>query len=63
MKIAYNSHDAPGAIPRGTPIVKVVNEVGDINPTGTRGTVLGSLRHGDLVEWEVSLDLGCDAHP
>jgi hypothetical protein len=39
MKIAYNSHDAPGAIPRGTPpIVKVATDAGDINPIGTRGS-------------------------
>jgi hypothetical protein len=57
-RIAYTNENAPGAIPRGTPIVKVATDAGDINPIGTRGTVLGSLRHGDqigyFVEWEVT---------
>jgi transcriptional regulator with XRE-family HTH domain len=54
--IAYIDQDAPGAIPRGTPIVKIVSEAGDANPIGTNGKVLGSLsdddRIGYFIEWE-----------
>jgi hypothetical protein len=58
MKIAYTEENAPGAIPRGTAIVKVFSEDGDANPTGTRGKVLGSMsdgqRIGYFVEWETT---------
>jgi hypothetical protein len=54
--LAYCDEDAPGAIPRGTTIVKVASEKGDANPVGTKGKVLGSMgdgtRIGYFVEWE-----------
>ena len=37
----YTHEQAPGAIPKGTPIVKAV--VGDPIPAGTKGTVFGSI--------------------
>lgn len=48
---------APGAIPSNTRIAKVWCEDGDTTPLGTRGTVLGSVRHPDLglmyfIEWD-----------
>jgi hypothetical protein len=49
--------EAPGAIKNGTTIVKIMEERGDFKPVGTRGTVLGSIRHskvgiGYFIEWE-----------
>jgi len=48
--------EAPGAMKNGTTIVKVLSEPGDFKPVGTRGTVLGSIRHskvgiGYFIEW------------
>lgn len=43
MQAIYYRGQAEGAIPNGTPIVKVNTEQGDINPTGTKGIVLGSV--------------------
>lgn len=40
---SFTRHQAPGALPNGAPIVKVVSEPGDANPVGTKGVVLGSL--------------------
>jgi len=52
---AFTRGQATGAIPNGTPIVKVQSEQKDAHPEGTLGTVLGSLRvEGQLIyfiEW------------
>lgn len=52
----YTDQDAPGAIPRGWPIIKVFSELGDTNPVGTKGKVIGSMTDGKVmgyfVEWE-----------
>jgi hypothetical protein len=40
----FTRDSEPGAIPNGARIVKVKSEVGDANPVGTLGTVLGSIR-------------------
>jgi hypothetical protein len=54
--LAYCDDDTPGAIPRGTTIIKVATEKGDANPIGTKGKVLGSMGDGQktgyFVEWE-----------
>lgn len=58
MKLAYIDRDAPGAIPRGTAIVKVFSEAADANPVGTKGKVFGSIRVDDrlgyFIEWETA---------
>jgi hypothetical protein len=41
---AFTRAQADGAIPNGTPIVKVRTEAGDAHGIGARGVVLGSLR-------------------
>ena len=38
----FTRHQAEGAIPNGTPVVKVESEPGDATPSGTKGVVLGS---------------------
>lgn len=40
----FTRDSVPGAIPNGARIVKVKTMVGDDNPIGTLGTVLGSMR-------------------
>lgn len=47
---AFTRHQAAGAIPNGTPIVKLKTDPAEdnINPEGTRGVVLGSI-DGSLV--------------
>ena len=42
MKTSYIPGEAKGAIRNGRPIVKVMSDVGDRNPVGTRGIVLAS---------------------
>lgn len=54
---AFTRDTARGAWPNGTRIRKAVSEPGDSTPTGTEGTVLGSLGHPDVglfyfVEWD-----------
>lgn len=50
--------EIPGALVRGTPIVKAQAEDHDRNPAGTKGTVIGSIQHPEtgqlfyFVEWE-----------
>lgn len=39
----FTRHQAEGAIPNGTAIVKADSEPGDAHPTGAKGTVLGSI--------------------
>jgi hypothetical protein len=55
-RIAYTTGQAPGAIPNGTPIIKVFSEQGDANPVGTTGVVLGSMSDGTItgyfIEWQ-----------
>ena len=50
----YTHEQAPGAIPKGTAIVKAV--VGDPVPAGTKGTVCGSISaagaYAYFIEWE-----------
>ena len=54
--IGFVDTDAPGAIPRGTAIVKIISEKGDANPVGTKGKVIGSMGDGQkmgyFIEWE-----------
>ncbi|MCK1670337.1 hypothetical protein [Bradyrhizobium sp. 150] len=54
--IVFTTDQAPGAIPNGTPIVKVFSEERDANPVGTTGVVLGSMSDGErtgyFVEWQ-----------
>lgn len=40
----FTRHQANGAIPNGTQIVKCNSEPGDTTPEGMTGTVMGSLR-------------------
>lgn len=39
----FTRHQADGAIPNGTRIVKGESEPGDSTPSGSKGTVLGSI--------------------
>lgn len=39
----FTRHEAEGAIPNGTRVVKARRESGDATPVGTCGTVLGSV--------------------
>lgn len=39
----FTRHQADGAIPNGTRIIKVHDEPGDAHPRGALGTVLGSM--------------------
>lgn len=54
----FTRHQADGALyPNNTRIVKALSEVGDSHPTGSVGTVLGSIKVDDLptfyfVEWD-----------
>jgi len=59
----YHSGQAPGAIPNGTRVKKVVCESGDGHPIGSTGVVLGSVgpgyipqlgreAYGYWVEWD-----------
>lgn len=52
---AFTRAQAPGAIENGAEVVKVQTELGDTNPVGTKGAVLGSLLregvHFYFVEW------------
>jgi hypothetical protein len=47
---AFTRHQAEGAIPNGTRIVKARGESGDATPLGVGGVVLGSLAGGHLGE-------------
>lgn len=57
---AFTRKQAKGAIPNGRRIVKVGAEVGDANPNGTMGNVLGSFSHPNIqngtmiycIEWD-----------
>ena len=54
--IMYGS-EYPGAYLNGTVVRKVNSEVGDLNPDGARGRVIGSIGHpkvgiGYFVEWD-----------
>lgn len=59
----------PDVIPNGARIVKVATEEKDMNPVGTKGTVLGSIRHAEVhngrvfyfVEWDTAprVAVGC----
>lgn len=60
---AFTRHEQPGAIPNGTRVVKVHAEAGDANPTGTRGTVLGSLAHPEVLAGEVLYFVEWDTQP
>jgi hypothetical protein len=67
---SFTRRQADGAIPNGTVIVKIaVDEGGDIHPIGTRGAVLGSIRHPTLgyfyfIEWDPrpGLASGCQGY-
>ena len=56
----FTRRNAAGAMPAGTRIVKTRMELGDANPTGTLGVVLGSLSDPSIagghpmyfIEWE-----------
>jgi len=54
----FTTNEADGAYPNGTRIVKSRSEEGDATPTGTKGTVLGSIRQEPIpfpmyfVEWD-----------
>lgn len=53
----FTRETAPGAWSPGTRIEKHFSEEGDGTPTGTKGTVLGSMAapsigHGYFVEWD-----------
>ena len=66
---SFTRRQADGAISNGTTIVKVAaDEAGDIHPVGTRGVVLGSIRHPTagifyFIEWDPrpGLATGCVA--
>lgn len=49
---AFTRHQAEGAIPNGTTVVKAVSEEGDGTPNGTPGVVLGSI-DGSLIDPEM----------
>lgn len=56
----YPTGDAPGALPKGTHILKADSVEGDSFPDGTLGIVMGSHLMGGLalfycVEWEGAL--------
>ncbi len=42
VPVGFLPGEAEGAIPNGTPIVKVASESGDGHPIGTKGTVIAS---------------------
>jgi hypothetical protein len=53
----HTREHAPGAYANGTRVRKSDSEPGDATPTGTLGTVLGSVAHPDrgigyFVEWD-----------
>lgn len=53
----FTKHQAEGAIPNGTKIVKTNSVAGDATPDGMGGVVLGSMDSGDhgllyFVEWD-----------
>jgi hypothetical protein len=59
----HTREQAPGAMPNGTRVVKVMFEKGDTHPIGSIGTVLGSLtadpnpvvpgvEHFYFIEWD-----------
>ena len=55
----FTRQEADGAMVNGTRVYKFQSEPGDGHPTGSMGTVLGSLHHPDLgymyfVEWDES---------
>jgi hypothetical protein len=57
IRRGFTAGEAPGAISNGTPVVKVKSEIGDLNPVGATGTVLGSISGGDqgfgyFVAWD-----------
>jgi len=67
---SFTRRQAEGAISNGTTIVKVAADAeGDIHPIGTRGVVLGSIRHPAIpeifyfIEWDPrpGLATGCVA--
>ena len=43
VEIGYFDMEVPGALPVGARVRKVRSEEGDRNPTGTEGTVAGSI--------------------
>lgn len=59
----FTRRDAIGAWRAGTPIVKVKTEHGDANPVGTRGVVLGSLCHPDIMNGNVMYFIEWDQMP
>lgn len=53
----FTRDEAPGAFPNGTRVFKSQSEPGDSHPTGTMGTILGSMAAPDIpkiyfVEWD-----------
>jgi len=52
---SFTRDQAEGALPNGTPIVKVNSEPNDATPDGTKGSILGSIAAEGLlfyfVEW------------
>jgi len=53
----YTRHESEGCLKNGTRIYKSMSDDGDATPTGTAGTVLGSLSDprvgkGYFVEWD-----------
>lgn len=59
----FTREQAPGAIPNGTPIIKVEAEDGDANPVGTRGKVLGSIRDPRVMDNALLYFLEWDSMP
>lgn len=50
---------APGHLPNGTRVRKVMTEPGDTHPVGSMATILGSMHHpmvggGYFVEWDAT---------
>jgi hypothetical protein len=64
---AFTRAQAPGAMPNGSPIIKAASEKGDSTPGGTRGVVLGSFKHPEVmggatlyfVEWSNRPRVAC----
>ena len=50
---AFTREQAAGALPNGTPIVKVQTENGDAHPVGTLGVVLGSFSHPEILDGQL----------
>jgi hypothetical protein len=54
---AFTTDEANGAMKNGTRVMKFTSEAGDLTPTGTHGSIRGSLYYQDtgyfyFIEWD-----------